>query len=117
MTEVITTVVNIQMVKGVRPHYDIYIGRELNYPKASFPMSKWHNPYSYQRYGHKCVDMYDEYIRNQPDLLADLDELIGSVLGCWCRGRYGSCHGQILLKLIKEKHGGTFKDPFTLATS
>jgi len=112
----VTTVVNLQMVKGVRPHYDTYIGRELNYPKTIFPMSKWHNPYSYKRYGEKCVDMYEEYIRGREDLLADLEELLGDTLGCWCKGRYGSCHGQVLLKLLQERFGGEFKDAFTLVT-
>jgi hypothetical protein len=101
---VVTTIVNLQMVKGVRPRYDIYIGRELNYPKATFPLSKWHNPYPYKKYGDRCIDLYEEDIRGRPDLLEDLDELVGKTLGCWCRGRYGVCHGQVLLKLLNEKY-------------
>lgn len=78
-------------------HYDVYIGRG----------SKWGNPFSHiYGYGIYCKDRYEaiqkyeEYIRNKPELLADLHELKGKILGCFCKPK--ACHGDILIKLIKE---------------
>ena len=101
-------VVNLHMVNGKRPYYDIYIGRELTYPKANFPQSKWHNPFRVNEYGiEKCLELYEKHIRNTPTLWNALDELEGKILGCWCINSQQKdkiiCHGQILIKLLEEK--------------
>lgn len=79
--------------------YDIYIGRP----------SKWGNPYSHlsgtlanykTETREEAIEKYEEYLRNNPSLLADLHELEGKTLGCWCRPL--SCHGDILIKLLNE---------------
>lgn len=77
--------------------YDVYIGRG----------SKWGNPFSHI-YGkgiycstrEKAIARYEEYILNKPELLKDLHELKGKTLGCYCKPK--ACHGDILIKLIKE---------------
>jgi hypothetical protein len=38
----------------------------------------------------------------QPQLLADLHELEGKVLGCWCKPEK-SCHGDVLVELLQKR--------------
>jgi len=92
-------VINIKTVNGTRPPFDVYIGRQLNYPKASFPRSKWANPYSVKAHGERALVLYEKYARKL--LMNDLHELAGKVIGCWCKP--APCHGDILIKLFKEK--------------
>jgi len=88
--------------------YDIYIGRALNYPNATFPKSIWANPYSFKKYGKKSLDLYEQYIRKKvkenPEKY-DILSLSGKVLGCWCKQTLpgGICHGDILVKLFQER--------------
>lgn len=98
-------IVNLKMINGVRPNYDVYIGRALNYPKTKFSKSKWANPYSVKKYGRKkALELYEEYIRNTPELYNNLLELKDKILGCWCKPE--PCHGDILIKLINERFSG-----------
>jgi hypothetical protein len=81
---------------------DVYIGRG----------SKWGNRWSHQE-GTKAefivatrqeaIDAYEAWIRTQPQLIEDLKELKGKKLGCYCKPL--NCHGDVLVKLIKEFHG------------
>jgi hypothetical protein len=68
---------------------DVYCGRP----------SKWGNPCvggaGYTRHGAVCA--YRDWIEDQPDLLAQLHELRGKTLGCWCAPR--ECHCDVLLEL------------------
>ena len=80
--------------------YDVYIGRG----------SKWGNPYTHIKGETKAqflvknrdeaIEKYEEWIREQPELLKDLHELKGKRLGCYCRPH--KCHGDILCDLIDE---------------
>lgn len=86
-----TTVVNI----GKRPfaaQYDVYIGRP----------SKWGNPYVVGRDGtrEEVIQKYREYIKDQPELLEQLEELRGKTLGCFCKPL--SCHGDVLIELLEQ---------------
>ncbi|KKN34297.1 hypothetical protein LCGC14_0794940 [marine sediment metagenome] len=95
-------VVNIGIVNGIRPYYDIYIGRGLYYPNARFSQSKWHNPFRVKKFGlKKALELYEKHIRNNVRLWNALHELKNKVLGCWCKPE--PCHGDILIKLLKEK--------------
>jgi len=95
-------VVNLHVVNGIRPYYDIYIGRELYYPNARFSLSKWHNPFPVKEFGtKKSLELYEKHIRETPELWNALHELEGKILGCWCVPH--PCHGNILIKLLKEK--------------
>jgi hypothetical protein len=73
--------------------YDVYIGRP----------SKWGNPFREGKDGARSevIKKYESWLRNNPGLLAQLDELRGKTLGCWCSPK--PCHGDVLIKLIKEK--------------
>lgn len=81
-----------------RESYDVYIGRP----------SKWGNPFSHKPGKGECqvdtveqaIECYRRWIVTQPSLMADLHELRGKVLGCWCKP--GPCHGDILLELAER---------------
>jgi hypothetical protein len=81
------------------PH-DVYIGRP----------SKWGNPFSHKpgtlakfrvSTRKEAITKYREWILTQPQLLAELHELKGKTLGCWCKPK--ACHGDVLLELIDER--------------
>ena len=76
----------------------IYIGRANKY--LNINASKWANPFSVEKYGReKALEMYENYIR-ESDLLKEIKELKGCILGCWCAPK--KCHGDILIKLMNE---------------
>ena len=86
--------------------FDIYIGRAI----AEFDESPWHNPFRIEiGCGRWCVlEKYEQHVRNSPELMARLHELRGKTLGCWCKDKNGQgkgCHGDILMKLVKEVYG------------
>ena len=63
----------------------------------------WGNPFLIGVDGTRdeVIDMYEEYIRSSPMLMADLPKLEGEVLGCYCKPK--RCHGDILVKLLRER--------------
>ncbi|ARF12429.1 protein of unknown function DUF4326 [Klosneuvirus KNV1] len=81
----------------------VYIGRDMSFYVKGTKGSKWQNPFPVKKYGlDKCAELYKEYMTNNKDLLDQLDELDGKVLGCWCKP--DKCHGDILLELLKQKN-------------
>lgn len=72
--------------------FDVYIGRP----------SIWGNPFSIGKDGRRkeVIRKYEQWIRNKPELLNRLHELKGMTLGCWCSPK--SCHGDVLIKLVRE---------------
>lgn len=44
---------------------------------------------------------YEEYVRRKPELINNIMELDGKILGCWCVP-YEECHGSVLIKLLHE---------------
>lgn len=81
-----------QVVHCKKKPYDVYIGRP----------SKWSNPFVIGGDGTRedVIQKYEEWVRQQPHLIAALPELKGKVLGCWCAPK--RCHGEVLLKLLGE---------------
>ncbi len=69
--------------------YDVYIGRG----------SKWGNPFVIGKDGtrEEVIAKYCDYIGGRPDLLADLHELKGKTIACWCSPK--ACHGHVLAEL------------------
>jgi hypothetical protein len=69
--------------------------------------TKWGNPFSHLPGKGECqvatredaIECYRLWVPTQPDLLEDLPELEGKVLGCWCAPR--PCHGDVLIELIE----------------
>ena len=83
------------------PHYTLYIGRKNHW--LDLEQSKWANPFIMKNEGQRAevIAQYEAYIRSRPDLLKDLKELEGQILGCYCKS-YKNCHGDVLIKLYKE---------------
>lgn len=81
--------------------YDVYIGRG----------SPWGNPFSHRASSYavevvpsaqEAVARYEQWLVQQPALMAALPALRGKVLGCWCRGPRtpnAPCHGTVLARL------------------
>ena len=91
------------LVVHKRRKHDQYIGRP----------SKWGNPFTHRpevKAKHPdliLVDTVEEaiyqymlWLYDQDDLLADLHELRGKKLGCWCAP--GPCHGDVLAALAND---------------
>ena len=79
-----------------REPFDVYIGRP----------SKWGNPFSHLSgtladfkvaTRDEAIRAYEKWIVGQADLMADLHELRGKILGCWCSPK--PCHGEVLARL------------------
>lgn len=70
----------------------IYVGRP----------TKWGNPFRIEVYGTRArvIELYREWLWNHPQLLADLGELRGKDLVCWCAPK--PCHADILLELANR---------------
>ena len=83
----------------------LYIGRDMSHHVAGALGSKWGNPFkpkkSNKKSLKKCLERYEDYIRNNPDLFNAVLELEGKEIGCWCKP--SPCHGDILIKLFKER--------------
>ena len=79
----------------------IYIGRNMSVYVKGATKSKWCNPFSTKKYGRdKCLELYKEYIKNNKQLMSELNELKNKTLGCWCSPN--KCHGEILLELLEK---------------
>ena len=72
-----------------RSKYDVYIGRP----------GKWGNPFKLENGDDRetVLKKYREWLLQQTDLLDQLHELRGKVLGCWCKPQL--CHGDVLAEL------------------
>jgi hypothetical protein len=80
-----TRVVNLR-----KESYDVYIGRP----------SKWGNPFKIGKDGTRdeVIKKYWNYILAS-NLIKDLHELKGKILGCYCKPL--PCHGDVLVSLIE----------------
>jgi hypothetical protein len=79
----------------------VYIGRDMSFYVHGAKGSKWANIFQVKKFGRDtCLILYEDSIRNTPELMNSLKELKGKVLGCWCKPE--SCHGDVLVKLINE---------------
>lgn len=92
-------VVDIHKKNRTRPDFDVYIGRRVRFHEEFTEDSKWANRFF------RDLKAYEAHVRK--DLWDDLDELEGKVLGCWCvttdQIEPLRCHGQVLMKLLREK--------------
>jgi hypothetical protein len=87
----------------------VYIGRAA--PRKGLKASKWANPFKLKHVDRgTAIDMYEDELAEGElsHLKADLHELVGKPLACWCR-RDGQpwtagtwCHGDVLVAMIHE---------------
>lgn len=88
------------LAEWVKDPNHLYIGRDMSFYVPGATASKWSNPFPLKKHGRdKCLELYKEYIKNDPMLLKDLEELRGKELGCWCYPE--KCHGDILVELLQ----------------
>lgn len=81
----------MKVVHCRKEKFDVYIGRG----------SKWGNPFVIDKDGTRkeVIEKYRKWILKNDDLLKDLHELKGTILGCWCGPK--ACHGDVLIELIR----------------
>src|SRR4030042_2332000 len=105
-----TTVVNVHKIHGKRTPCDVYIGRAVSNTEFT-THSKWANLFRVNQFKFPtdCLYYYEQEIRRKilvDPVTYDLRELAGKRLGCWCINTDKIlplvCHGQVLLKLIRE---------------
>lgn len=85
------------VVHNKEDKFDVYIGRP----------SKWGNPFLIGRHGTRdeVIEMYEIWLKKQPQLLSALHELRGKTLGCWCAPL--PCHGDVLARLANSTEEST----------
>ena len=92
-------VVDVHKKNGITPYFDVYIGRKVKRVDWTYD-SKWGN------YFYDDFRAYESHVRKH--LWDDLDELEGKIIGCWCINTKEispvECHGQILMRLLREKN-------------
>lgn|SRR5262249_5134509 len=73
--------------------FDVYVGRP----------SKWGNPFKLRKGDDRraALRQYRDWLLHQDKLLAQLHELQGKILGCWCKPAL--CHGDVLAELANER--------------
>jgi hypothetical protein len=87
--------------------YDIYIGGRLQRGPWDLEASKWQNPYRVDKDAftlEESLVLYEQHIY-ESNLIAEIEELNGKRLGCFCdpiEDKKIYCHGQVLIKLLES---------------
>ena len=93
-----------RVVHCQRERFNVYVGRVmpgLHWTKTSI----WGNPFLAATYGRTdAIRRYEEWLLQQPQLLAQLPSLRGKILGCWCAPL--ACHADVLLRLANPPEPG-----------
>lgn len=73
--------------------YDVYCGRP----------SRWGNPFELGKDGNRkqVIEKFEKWLAHNPELLKDIGELKGKILGCWCAPL--DCHCEVLAKLANRE--------------
>ena len=81
----------MRVVHCKREPYDVYIGRP----------SKWGNPFTIGKDGTRdeVIAKYRVHL-HESGLIADIEELRGKTLGCWCAPK--PCHGDVLAEGVRS---------------
>ena len=93
--------------KAGRPYEEpdiVYAGHEFQRgPYYNFKESKWANPHYKLKDvdREKCLALYREHILNTPHLRAQIGELDGKTIGCFCPLDQ-ECHVDILIALLEQ---------------
>jgi len=64
--------------------------------------TQWGNPFKIGIDGNRreVINKYENYLRHNERLMADLPKLRNEVLGCWCKPL--ECHGDVIIKILNE---------------
>lgn len=73
--------------------FDVFIGRP----------SKWGNPFVIGKDGdrNQVIWKYKNYLASNLELMTQILELEGKVLGCYCKPE--KCHGDVIVELLEQK--------------
>ena len=85
----------------------IYIGHNIRKYLNDFKKkdSIWCNPFmTFDLDRVEKKEYYEAFLRCNPHLMEQLNELENKVLGCWCEN-IELCHGRVLVNLYIEKFG------------
>lgn len=93
-----TTVIHVRDADLSDPD-TVYIGRGNRWKRL--PNSRWSNPYRITPDQPRAVviSLYRDYLNRRPELLADVGQLRGKRLACWCFP--AECHGDVLAALAE----------------
>ncbi len=105
-----TRVINLKDEWCRDPNSFVYIGRQRS-PKMwrggySLPRSSWHNPFrvpkdaTYEEVLEACEKFERYLVEERPDLMAQLPDVKGKTLACWCKP--GPCHGDVIARLAED---------------
>jgi hypothetical protein len=75
--------------------------------------SRWGNPFRVEEHGRaRAVELYEAWLLEQPDLMAQLPRLRGRLLVCYCRLDQ-LCHADVLARLANgdELEPGRLPEP------
>ena len=91
-----TTIVNLNTNPEWQNHPRFtYIGCQSRFGQSIFG-----NPFKIPRFSREeSLRLYEDHVRNSPNLMALLPTLKHRILGCFCAEQ---CHGGVLVRLIKE---------------
>lgn len=102
-------VINMHGRRGIVAPGAVYVGGAVDRAGTKMPQSKWANRFEVGRHGATVEDVIGKYrdeLLASPHLMADLHELRGKFLACWCSGPDGKgndkrapCHADVLLEL------------------
>lgn len=95
-----TTFVCLKKEKGkIVQDCDVYIGRKMTQGGWNLEESIYCNKFK----GRNCVSLFFDHImsKNQKPLRDKArKELKNKVLGCWCKGKSDSCHGDVWVYIV-----------------
>lgn len=93
----------------------VYVGRDFAGWKPH-PLANPFRPADVDRRAMRtCIERYEQYLRDRPNLEADLSRLWAETdfgfmpLGCWCvdavhgDGQAECCHAQVLVRMLAER--------------
>lgn len=91
---------NTRVVHVNNEQHTVYIGRPVW--RRGLRGSRWANPFRVGRDGTRevVIAKYRRWLLAQPDLIVDIAQLRGEVLGCWCKPL--DCHGDVLAELAES---------------
>jgi len=74
--------------------YDVYIGRGSIYG----------NPFIIGVHGTRkeCIDQYKQLLLNNKELMKEIYNLSGKILGCYCKPK--DCHGDVICDILNRKN-------------
>ena len=96
-----TTVVQLKRKNGkVLWPYDLAVTRRVKRGGWDLPQSRWANPYTVKQCGSNkaACEKFEQHLDESPELLAELPELQGLVLACFCAEDEPYCHAKILAR-------------------